>query len=112
MARTTTPETGALNLPDDRYISISFISGNFDSDVFENPFDIDLSREKIPHLSFGFGPHTCLGNHIAELETRVFIEALLNSGVRWTLDSCEIKYHQAPFATIPDSFQSLILAAD
>ncbi|MEY3408064.1 MAG: hypothetical protein RL038_1125, partial [Actinomycetota bacterium] len=77
MNRTTVPETGAEDLPADRYVGVSFISGNFDESVFEDPFKIDLRRARNPHLSFGFGPHTCLGNHIAEVEARIFIEALI-----------------------------------
>jgi len=110
MARTTTRETGADHLPDDRYIGISFISGNFDEDIFENPLEINFKRAKIPHLSFGFGPHTCLGNHIAELEARVFLETLVNSELDWQIESCDINFHASPYGTVPDSFRSLFLS--
>jgi cytochrome P450 len=109
MARTTVPETGANELPDDRYVGISFISGNFDETVFDNPFEIDLSRVKVPHLSFGFGPHTCIGNHIAEMEARVFLETLINSELTWEIESSDIKFHQAPYESVPDSFRNLVL---
>lgn len=109
MARTTTPETGAKDLPKDRYIGISFISGNFDESVFENPLEINLKRENIRHLSFGFGPHTCLGNHIAELEARVFLETIVNSEFNWSIDSADITFHDSPYVGVPNSFKSLIL---
>jgi len=110
MARTTTPETGADYLPEDRYVGISFISGNFDEDIFEDPLEINFKRSKIPHLSFGFGPHTCLGNHIAELEARVFLETLVNSELEWQIESCDINFHASPYETVPDSFRSLFLS--
>jgi len=109
MARTTVPETEAADLPSDRYVGISFISGNFDETVFENPSEINLRRERIPHLSFGFGPHTCLGNHIAEMEARIFLETILQSGLNWEIESSDIRFHKPPYQTVPDSFRSLRL---
>lgn len=111
MARTTTPESTATELPDDRYVQISFISGNFDESVFENPYAIDIKRGRIPHLSFGFGPHTCLGNHIAELEARVFLETLLKSGYTWEIaEKSKIRFHEGPLAVVPDHFAELYLS--
>lgn len=107
MNRTTVPETGASELPPDRYVGMSFISGNFDESVFDNPFEINLERPRNPHLSFGFGPHTCLGNHIAEIEARVFLEALLDSSLSWKHHTEEIKFHNSPFEKVPDHFVSL-----
>ena len=102
MNRTTVPESLSQDLPNDRYVRISFISANFDDTVFESPFQVNLARQRIPHLSFGFGPHTCLGNHIAEIEAKVFLEALLGSGKNWRIFSEDIRYHQEPFTKIPD----------
>jgi cytochrome P450 len=107
MNRTLVPESSGLDLPDNRYVGISFISGNFDETVFDHPYEIDFNRGRNPHLSFGFGPHTCLGNHIAEIEAKVFLEALLNSGKNWKLSSEEIRYHQAPYAKVPDHLGSV-----
>ena len=109
MNRTTVPETGASKLPADRYVGMSFISGNFDENVFENPFAIDVARPRNPHLSFGFGPHTCLGNHIAEVEAKVFLETLLRSSFTWKSHKEEIRYHVAPYERVPDHFLSLQL---
>jgi len=107
MNRTLVPESSGLDLPDNRYVGISFISGNFDKTVFDNPYEIDFNRGRNPHLSFGFGPHTCLGNHIAEIEAKVFLEALLNSGKNWKISSADIRYHQAPYTKIPDHLGSV-----
>jgi cytochrome P450 len=107
MNRTVVPESSTADLPDDRYIGISFISGNFDETVFTNPFEIDFNRGRNPHLSFGFGPHTCLGNHIAEIEAKVFLEALLNSGKNWKISAEDIRFHQMPYENVPDRFGSV-----
>ena len=107
MYRTTTPETGALDLPEDRYVGMSFISGNFDETVFEEPFSINLGRARNPHLSFGFGPHTCLGNHITEIEARVFIETLRDSDFNWKIHTENVTFHSVPLERVPDQFKSL-----
>lgn len=110
MNRTVVPESSNTNLPDDRYVGMSFISGNFDETVYSNPFEIDFNRGRNPHLSFGFGPHTCLGNHIAEIEARVFLEVILNSGLNWKVTTEDIRYHQVPYLKVPDHFGSVKIA--
>ena len=111
MNRTTVPESGRDSLPPDRYVGMSFMSANFDESVFENPFSVDLKRPRNPHLSFGFGPHTCLGNHIAEIEAKVFLEALIQSQFTWQIRSEDTKFHDSPFGLVPDQFRSLQLVA-
>jgi cytochrome P450 len=38
----------------------------------------DIFRTRIPHISFPAGEHTCMGLHLARLETRVALECLLD----------------------------------
>lgn len=52
-------------------------AANRDPDVFDRPDDIDFDRDQIRHLSFGYGPHYCIGTHLARLELRVALEELL-----------------------------------
>src|ERR1700758_436576 len=54
-----------------------FQSGCRDEDVFENPDKFDIDRNPNPHLGFGFGAHTCIGQHLAKLELKVMFEELL-----------------------------------
>jgi cytochrome P450 len=109
MNRTTVPESSTDDLPDDRYISMSFISGNFDETVFANPYEIDINRERNPHLSFGFGPHTCIGNHVTEVEARIFLETFLAMNIKLEIVEAKIVFHQGPLKNVPDRFESLKL---
>ncbi|MFI1717450.1 cytochrome P450 [Streptomyces litmocidini] len=49
-------------------------SANHDERVFADPHRLDLGRTPNPHVSFGDGPHVCLGAHFARLQLRVFHE--------------------------------------
>ena len=55
-----------------------YLAANRDPDVFAKPFELDVTREaSSQHLSFGHGPHYCVGAPLAALEGRVLIEELL-----------------------------------
>jgi cytochrome P450 len=108
MARTTTPESNAEKLPQDRYVQINFLSGNFDETVFENPTELNIRRPRNPHLSFGFGPHTCLGNHVAEIEAKVFLRTLLAIEGDFRIhDNSEITFYQGSMQAVPEHLTSL-----
>ncbi|UUN30157.1 cytochrome P450 [Streptomyces sp. FIT100] len=49
-------------------------SANYDERAFADPYRLDLSRSPNPHVSFGDGPHVCLGAHFARLQLRVLHE--------------------------------------
>ncbi|MFC9701548.1 cytochrome P450 [Streptomyces sp. NPDC056943] len=49
-------------------------SANHDERVFADPHRLDLGRTPNPHVSFGDGPHVCLGAHFARLQLRVLYE--------------------------------------
>ncbi len=51
-------------------VLLSYWSANFDEDVFEDPYTFDIGRSPNKHLSFGFGPHYCLGATLARREIR------------------------------------------
>jgi cholest-4-en-3-one 26-monooxygenase len=57
-------------------VAMLFASGNFDPDGIPDPRTFDLSRDPNEHLSFGRGPHSCLGKHVAALEIKILLEEL------------------------------------
>jgi hypothetical protein len=59
-------------------IQLSLASANRDPAEFEEPDRFDVARVPGRHLSFGYGPHFCLGANVARMEARVAFEALLS----------------------------------
>ncbi|MBS4215128.1 MULTISPECIES: cytochrome P450 [Neobacillus] len=52
-------------------------SANRDEEKFENPDQLDITRDPNPHLGFGHGAHYCLGNQLARLEVRIAVSTFL-----------------------------------
>jgi len=57
-------------------VSLWYVSANRDEEVFPDADRFDVRRTPNDHLSFGFGPHFCLGAALAHLEARVMFEEL------------------------------------
>jgi cytochrome P450 len=55
-------------------------AANRDERAYPDPDRVDLARSGVPHLTFGFGMHICLGFPLARLEGQVALPAVL---ARW-----------------------------
>jgi cytochrome P450 len=75
-------------------VLIHWASANRDGAEFADPDEFDLGRERNRHLSFGVGPHRCLGSNLARMNMRVALEELLRrlDGIRLA-DGADIRYH-------------------
>lgn len=58
-------------------VLLSYVSGNRDEDIFEEPFRFDVGREPNKHLAFGYGVHFCMGAALARMEVNSFFSELL-----------------------------------
>jgi hypothetical protein len=68
---------GATTIPAGSVILPLLGSGNRDAAVFPDPDRLDVTRRPRHYLSFGTGPHACIGAFLARLEAEVALPALL-----------------------------------
>lgn len=52
-------------------------AANRDPRAYPDPDRLDLHRDGVPHLTFGYGPHICLGFPLARTEGQVAFPAVL-----------------------------------
>ena len=78
--RTVTRDTvfhGVAMRAGDRVVLPTGLAGR-DEREFPGPHDIDFGREANRHITFGSGPHRCLGSHLARREIKLAYELWLS----------------------------------
>ncbi|OBI47205.1 cytochrome [Mycobacterium kyorinense] len=89
--RFTTEDTelDGVTIPARSVVDVCIGSANRDEHRWERPEEFDIFRPHMPHISFAAGEHTCLGLHLARMETRVALECLLNrmTNIQLVVDS-------------------------
>ena len=73
-------------------------AANRDESKFVNGERFDIHRERVPHLTFGYGLHACLGNALARIEGRVALDEILNRFAEWDVDLDNA--HLSPTSTV------------
>jgi cytochrome P450 len=71
-------EVEGVLIPKGSPVSVNMASANRDPSRWENPDAFDIFREPKQHMSFAFGPHMCVGMHLARMETTVAVNAILD----------------------------------
>ncbi|MGB6206078.1 cytochrome P450 [Mycobacterium sp.] len=71
-------ELEGITIPARSAVDLCIGSANHDEQRWERAQDFDIFRKHVPHISFAAGEHTCLGLHLARMETRVALECLLD----------------------------------
>ena len=71
-------ELEGVTLPKGAVIDVCIGSANRDENRWERSEEFDIFRKRLPHIAFAAGEHTCLGLHLARMETRVALECLLD----------------------------------
>ncbi|GIJ78122.1 Cytochrome P450 [Micromonospora phaseoli] len=94
MADVTLPSGARLTEGD--IVIPSHDAANRDPRVFTDPERMDFGRDPNPHLSFGYGPHYCIGAHLGALEVRVALALLLRElpGLRLAVAPDEVRWKQ------------------
>ncbi len=69
---------GAASIARGELVRISLAAANRDPAVFSHPDAFDPTRSRRGNLAFAQGPHVCVGVHLARLEARAALDALLS----------------------------------
>jgi cytochrome P450 len=70
-------EIGGVKIAKDDDVCIHFCAANRDEDEFENPQQFLIDRRPNRHLTFGVGPHACIGQLLARIEMKALFEELV-----------------------------------
>ncbi|MEU0883226.1 cytochrome P450 [Lentzea sp. NPDC005914] len=57
------------------WVSVSLYA-NLDEELCPRAGELDLDREVVSHVGFGFGPHQCLGANLARVELQIGLRSL------------------------------------
>jgi cytochrome P450 len=74
-----------VELPAGSAIMCLLGGANRDPSRWENARAFDVTRPELGHLGFGFGLHSCLGINLSRLETRIWLDRLLDHLPEWEL---------------------------
>ena len=76
--RTATADTeiGGVRIVEGQKIAALLGSANRDETVFDRASEMDLARDRNPHIGFGAGIHFCIGAPLARLEMNVVLPAV------------------------------------
>jgi cytochrome P450 len=69
-------EIGGVLVSEGQKIASLLGSANRDESVFENPTEMDITRDPNPHIGFGAGIHFCIGAPLARMEMTTSLPAL------------------------------------
>jgi cytochrome P450 len=96
-------DIGGVTVPEGASVLCCTGSANHDESRFEDPENFNPDRESKSHISFGTGRHQCLGMHLARLELRVGINAVLDRlpNLRLDPEADAVKVEGIPFRSPP-----------
>jgi len=69
---------GGVTIPANNYVLMGIPGANRDQDRFPNADALEIDRKTNLTLTFGQGPHSCLGIYLAREELRVTMDKLLD----------------------------------
>jgi cytochrome P450 len=96
-------ELAGVAIPEGAHVVAHIGSANRDETRWERPDEFDITREPKPHISFATGPHMCLGMHLARMEMRSAVSALMDRlpDLRLDPDAEDVHIHGEVFRSPP-----------
>lgn len=113
VARNTTRdvEMHGLTIPEGAAITLCMGSANRDEKRWTDPDTFDIHRPRRAHISFAGGIHSCLGMHLARVETKAMLNSLFDRVTDLQLaPDADTAIVGMPFrspATLPVTFRAL-----
>ncbi len=71
-------EVAGVTIPKDAYLHVAIGAANRDETYVANPDKFDITRPFQRHVAFGYGPHICIGQHLARMELVMALNTLLD----------------------------------
>lgn len=71
-------DLSGVHIPAGSSVIVMLGSANRDETRYPDPDVFNIFRDPRQHISFGHGPHMCLGMHLARMEMRIALERLLD----------------------------------
>lgn len=90
-------------------ISLCWASANLDESAFDAPQEVRLDRKPNPHISFGFGPHLCMGAAHARLLLRTLLMKCTERVAAITMRDAVPRVESEACYQRPLGYESLIL---
>ncbi|PRH79499.1 cytochrome P450 [Streptomyces solincola] len=86
-------------------VYVSYLAANRDPEVFADPEDVVLDRSPNPHVSFGYGPHYCVGAMLARLESELLVDAFCDRfpGLRLAVPAAEVPFRRGALIRGPQA---------
>lgn len=82
-------ELGGVQLRAGDQLVLMLCGANRDGTQFDGPDELRIGRSPNRHLSFGAGPHRCVGSHLARIELRIALEELHRRIPDYALDPAD-----------------------
>lgn len=79
-------ELEGVKMPKGSMVRVCIAAANRDEKVFADPHKFDVFREQKRHMTFGYGPHVCIGQFLARMELQMACNTLLDRLANVRLD--------------------------
>jgi cytochrome P450 len=104
-------EISGVQIPKGSVVTVVLGAANRDGAIADCPHEFDVTRQRVPHIAFGYGAHFCLGAALARMEIGVALRVLLDEcahlelerpieELEWTLGPIRSPLH-VPLRVVP-----------
>lgn len=99
-------EIGGTVLPEGSRVLVILASANYDERKWQSPESFDINRNPRDHAAFGFGAHSCLGRHLAQLEMESLLRAMVERVSRIEVGKAKLALNNTlrGFSSLPVKF--------